>query len=93
MSAEPLVARGGFAPPTITYGEVTGGVIAPARGGLAFALPMFRAWSAHIFGDPVERWAHDREKELRDQRRSREAEAEIAAVEWPFEFPTYRRDP
>lgn len=77
-------AVGGFVPPAFIYGPPPS---------IRDLLPRPAAWGAHFFRDPAEAWAHQREQQLRDERQAREAEHELAAVEWRFEYPTYRRDP
>lgn len=50
-------------------------------------LPALRAFEGHWFVDSAESWAFRREQELRDERAAREVEREVAAAEWPFEWP------
>lgn len=47
-------------------------------------LPGFQVWERVWFLDSAEGWAYTREQELRDERKAREAERELAAVEWPW---------
>lgn len=94
MAAEALVSSGGFAPPgkvPITLETIR---ITPLRDAIrGLPTPFGREMEVRYFADPAARWAFYRERELQDERRVREHQRQLAAEEWPFEYPTYRRDP
>lgn len=87
-----MIAQGGWTPPANT--GVSFGLEAVRISPIRDLMPAFMApgeWEVRYFGDPAARWAFYRERELHDERRVREHERQLAAEEWPFEYPTHRR--